>query len=667
MINRTINGFDNVSEIEKEEQDEAAAKAEAARDVGSSEKDLLAPCGLPSGFDLIQGFEQSAIVSGRYKIKSLLARTGNSKVFEAVDSLLDRPVALKLVEFGGLPEPDRTKLFERMLKEIKAASFLKHPNIVEIYSVEMHSDKAVIVMELLRGQSLDLLFAGEGELDQQSFQKLFFPVLDALSFAHEHNILHRDIKPGNIMLVSDENSAAGRVKVLDFGLVKFLEGNEKGSKTLTQGAFAGTPLYMSPEQCAGKECTFASEVYSLACVIYEALSGKPPFLAESAAATMYKHLHETAAPFKQKGKNAFLPDKLEELVLQALSKEPENRPQSMQAFKELLLAALGAPSGKKESASNDLSKLVLLSLFILLIGGIAVSVLKGSSGKRHSDIGHFDGKKSLVAPSTRLKEAGSYIVRKEPQKSMQILRDLLQNYDTSLFTEANWTDLYMGLASSEALLADDQNLSSKQREQHSQQVLNYLGKVGKMKEIRHTLAIKMKGAALERLGRRDEIEQMYEEEIAGLEKVDSESSIASRASLLAAYGEYLVSQNNNKIKRKGMDKLFSALKLFDRTGFARTSTAAAEASVSLHKTAWKIRLFQDEADRELKKTINDLLYFEPQDYNYKHAIDRMRNYLQAIQRTPAFNAIDRIHKSLELEDPKATAGRRRDQLYKFVD
>ncbi len=313
----------------------------------SSEPDSLSQ--KTGGTEFIEGFE-------------LLEKVGSgamSTVYRAREILLDRIVAIKVLNPGLLGSEE---IKERFANEVKAASCLSHPAIVQIFSCGTSAKGSpYIVMELLHGESLEAVFLKEAPLNKERFAELFLPVLDALVFAHEKRILHRDLKPANIMILS---SADGwPVKLLDFGIAKILDQASSGNQAFSSG-LAGSPSYMSPEQCVGARLDYRSDIYSLACVMYEALSGKAPFLGESSYETMYGHMKQSIPGIDSISGSREISAELLAAVMKALSKEPSGRQQSMSDFKDEIVNALGSTKYKRRRSSK-IKSLALAAIVLL--------------------------------------------------------------------------------------------------------------------------------------------------------------------------------------------------------------------------------------------------------------------------------------------------------------
>ena len=254
------------------------------------------------------------VFNGRYEVHRQLGRGGMAEVFLARDQLLDRPVAMKVLfpEFATDPS-----FVERFRREATAAANLNHPNIVGVYDWGEADGTYFIVMEYVDGRTLSDILRAEGPLHPDRVADVGADVAAALGFAHRNGVVHRDVKPGNVLV-----TATGQVKVADFGIARAITAN--ADEDLTQvGTVMGTATYFSPEQARGDAVDPRSDIYSLGCVLYELLVGKPPFSGETPVAIAYKHVQESPVPPRHL--NTELPAAMEAIVLKCLAKNPANR------------------------------------------------------------------------------------------------------------------------------------------------------------------------------------------------------------------------------------------------------------------------------------------------------------------------------------------------------
>lgn len=322
-----------------------------------------------------------------YRIVEKIGEGGMGAVYKAVDTHLDRPVAIKVLPADKVADPERK---QRFVLEAKAASALRHPNIVVIHDIASDRGRDFIVMELVEGQSLDVMIGRRG-LKFTEALGYAVQVADGLAKAHAAGIVHRDLKPTNIMVTEE-----GLVKILDFGLAKLMEENSdsEAAPTLTLGQdgkprteagfVVGTAAYMSPEQAEGKKVDARSDIFSFGAVLYEMLTGRKAFGRESGIKTLAAVLNEEPKP--PSSINEAIPLELERILVRCLRKDPQRRWQTMSDLKVALqdlkedsesgkLMAAAAPAGRGKrrmvflvAAASVLvlaAAAVLLKLFVL--------------------------------------------------------------------------------------------------------------------------------------------------------------------------------------------------------------------------------------------------------------------------------------------------------------
>jgi serine/threonine-protein kinase len=265
---------------------------------------------------------------GNYRVTDRLGEGGMGTVYRAQDEMLDREVALKVMR----PEVSRQPgLHERFRQEAVALARLNHPRIAAVYGLERHGDDLVMVLEFVRGETLEAIVHRSGRLDWRRAFELGAEALEGLEHAHLKGVVHRDIKPANIMLARD-----GHVKVMDFGIARLV-----GSTRQTRmGAAVGTPMYMSPEQLRGEDVDGRSDLYSLACVLYELITGRLAFEADSDYELMMKQLNTPAPPVRATIADA--PTLVDEVLGRAMAKGRDERYPHARAMAEALRAARGA-------------------------------------------------------------------------------------------------------------------------------------------------------------------------------------------------------------------------------------------------------------------------------------------------------------------------------------
>ena len=281
---------------------------------------------------------------GRYRIVGELGRGAMGVVYRAEDPLLNRPVAIKTIIMSSDPEV-RAEYEKRFYQEAKAAGGLNHPGLITIHDIGREGDVVYMAMELLEGVELREMMQ-RGSVELPVALELLAQVADGLAYAHEHGVVHRDIKPGNVMVLPGP-----RAKVMDFGIARM---RASDIKTMT-GAVVGSPKYMSPEQVAGVPLDGRSDVFSLGIVLYEVSAGSAPFAASDTA--QFMHQIATAVPPPPSALNERLPRVLDLIVARALEKDPAARYQSaaeMAADMRSCLKTLAAP-GVDTTLDFDLS------------------------------------------------------------------------------------------------------------------------------------------------------------------------------------------------------------------------------------------------------------------------------------------------------------------------
>ena len=259
--------------------------------------------------------EQGSIVfGGRYELRKRLARGGMAEVFLAEDQLLGRPVAVKVLfpEFAADPS-----FVERFRREAQAAANLNHPNIVGVYDWGREESTYYIVMEYVEGRSLSQIIRKEGPLPAPRVAEIAEGIASALGFAHKGDVVHRDMKSGNVII-----SENGQVKVADFGIATAISGNTEANLTQT-GTVMGTATYFSPEQAQGLTVDGRSDLYSLGVVMYEMLTGSPPFMGDSSVSIAYKHVQEQPEPISEKRPG--VPEALQAITAKLMNKDPDKR------------------------------------------------------------------------------------------------------------------------------------------------------------------------------------------------------------------------------------------------------------------------------------------------------------------------------------------------------
>jgi serine/threonine-protein kinase len=276
-------------------------------------------------------------LKGTYFIQQKVGGGGMGQVYKATHVTLDAPVAVKILKKALLADPSVVQRFQR---EARAASRLRHPNVISVTDFGQIEDGTLFMaMEYVAGRNLARIIAEESPLAERRIVHIGAQILAALAEAHANDILHRDLKPENVM-VEARRDEADSVKVLDFGIAK-IQTADSGQSTLTQaGLVCGTPGYMSPEQWDGKDLDRRSDVYAVGVILYEMLTGKLPFEAQTPMEMVRKHLTEKPQPPSERRPDRVVSPDLEALVMRALEVDRELRPASAEEMRSELLACI---------------------------------------------------------------------------------------------------------------------------------------------------------------------------------------------------------------------------------------------------------------------------------------------------------------------------------------
>jgi eukaryotic-like serine/threonine-protein kinase len=311
--------------------------------------------------------ERDTMVDDRYRIISRIGSGGMADVYCAEDTQLGRQVALKLL-YRRFAEDDQ--FVERFRREASSAAGLQHPNVVQVFDRGQWDGTYYIAMEMLPGRNLKQVVRDHGALDPALAVDLVIQILKAARFAHRRGIVHRDIKPHNV-IVDDE----GRAKVTDFGIAR------AGASDMTEtGSIMGTAQYLSPEQAQGLPVDARSDLYSIGIVLYELLTGRPPFDAESPVTIALKQVSET--PVRPRDLNPAVPPALDAVVIRALRKEPAERFQDADAFVAALESALAGgyvetvaedpAAALEEEDRRNWRRIAIIALIVLALAAIAI-------------------------------------------------------------------------------------------------------------------------------------------------------------------------------------------------------------------------------------------------------------------------------------------------------
>ena len=286
------------------------------------------------------------LIADRYELEELVGTGGMSSVFRARDRQLERRVAIKILHehYAGDPE-----YLERFRREARAVARLSHPNIVTVIDRGDDDGRQYIVFEHVEGENLKELVLRTGPLPVQQALELALAVADGLAFAHDQGLVHRDVKPQNVLLSNE-----GQVKVTDFGIARSL--HVEHGVTLT-GTVLGTGEYLAPEQAGGKPVSPATDVYSLGVVLWELLAGDVPFVGENFVAVALRHVNEPPPSLRERRPD--VSPRLEAAVDRALAKDPGRRFPSMAAFAKELRACLAEAEGGRPAPVADAERTLI--------------------------------------------------------------------------------------------------------------------------------------------------------------------------------------------------------------------------------------------------------------------------------------------------------------------
>ncbi|CAN5121056.1 hypothetical protein BH10CYA1_BH10CYA1_35150 [soil metagenome] len=368
----------------------------------------------------------------RYEVQSLLGQGGMGAVYKVRDKELQKTFAIKVLNSNLVEDKNSLKRFEQ---EAQAASGLTSPNLVAVYDYGIGKKGApYIVMDYLDGTSLDTVLAKGGYLDIPRAEDIFVQICEAIAHAHSKSVIHRDIKPSNIMLTKGIDGG-DFVKLVDFGIAKVLPSQQKATQNLTQtGDIFGSPMYMSPEQCLGNKLDNRSDIYAFGCVMYEALTGQPPFAAENPIKIILKHVNQEAIAISKLPHDYKVPEQLEWVVMRCLAKDPDDRYQSadellkdLQALRDgKILKIKKLPQKTKSGSLNRKSVLVVfvtaLTIYCGVIGfwkwayTIAPIGINPTAADPIKDANDFDNK------------SYQYFVNKDYEKAIPLLQFGLSAY-----------------------------------------------------------------------------------------------------------------------------------------------------------------------------------------------------------------------------------------------
>jgi serine/threonine protein kinase len=386
-------------------------------------------------------------VKGRYQIMRRLGEGGMGTVYLAEQVSIGRKVALKLLR-GNYAMDD--EFIERFRREARLAASLNHRNIVTVYDFDQGDDESLfIAMEYLDGEKLSDVIRREGPLDINRAVRLCLQFAEGLEAAHHAGVIHRDIKPDNIMVVGEEGVET--IKLMDFGIARLRD--VAGASRLTRpDVIMGTPAYMAPEQAEGKETSERTDIYALGVVLYEMLSGEVPFKANTPAAVLLKQIQESPVALRKLRRE--VPSEIERIVMQALEKKPERRQQAMRDLVQTLRKAaktvveydvpetimttipMKGYAGPRRKRFNRNIMWASLAVILVILGGvIAVPQFTGLIGEFTGLLGEW------YEPKGQLSNSGSLEARVEPPATNTVKPDLSSTDLPSIPTPADQSEV----------------------------------------------------------------------------------------------------------------------------------------------------------------------------------------------------------------------------------
>jgi serine/threonine protein kinase len=311
------------------------------------------------------------IIADSYEIVAPISRGASGDVYLVVHRDMDTKSAAKLLRVDAVSQT----AMKRLQREAQILSRLKHPNIVNVRALAVDASVGIfLVMDYLDGKPLSKIIAERGRLKIGQALKLTIDICHGLECAHQQGVLHRDIKPSNVIVVPSEGSE--KAVVIDFGLAKHDEDVQKITST---GLFVGTPLYMSPEQCRGEKLDARSDIYSIGCLLYELLAGRPPFTGTTPLEVMTNHLNKQPPPLSETNPELVSSSPLDAIVQKALAKEPEQRFQSVaelrQALEEYRATPFVASTLRRKRKFNLSLGLFATAASIVCVAGVALWML----------------------------------------------------------------------------------------------------------------------------------------------------------------------------------------------------------------------------------------------------------------------------------------------------
>jgi serine/threonine protein kinase len=306
----------------------------------------------------------------RYESIELIGKGGMGAVYKVTDKSSGQIIALKILRPELASDKAAVKRFEQ---EVNATIELKHPNLVNVHYLSQTTDGIpFLAMNYIKGEGLDEVIKFDRFMPTERALNIFAQTAAALAHAHSKNIIHRDMKPSNI-LISQNSDGREHINIVDFGIAKVLAPNIQQTQLTQTGELFGSPLYMSPEQCSGSLVDLRSDIYSFGCVMYEVVCGKPPFLEENPFQVMLKQVQEEPVPLHSVNPSVSIHKDLEYVVMRCLQKEPGDRYQTVNALIEDLKQMQARKRIKRKIQKNSRKTKRLINFTVILLLSFMVS------------------------------------------------------------------------------------------------------------------------------------------------------------------------------------------------------------------------------------------------------------------------------------------------------
>lgn len=408
----------------------------------------LKPADLKSSPEfLTHPLQNCTFIGGRYEIVDLIGQGGAGAVYKVKHQALNKVFALKALYTGVTTDERALRRFDA---EAKTVGNLSSPYLIQVHDYGV-TDSGIpyLVLDYIEGTNLADEIRRLGHVDQERVLSIFSKVCDGLDHAHANQIIHRDLKPSNIMLLRDERGEE-IPKIVDFGIAK----RQAVENSVTQtGEIFGTPLYMSPEQCLGKAVDSRSDIYSLGCVMYEALAGVPPLVGSNPVETVLRHINDTPVPLRKACADWKVSSELEQVVMACLEKDPRDRPESATAVqRNLEQVAQGAKPALRRTAHRTrktTNKTLVLAVTSFLLGGLLLYACM-----EFVYLPHQRSSKNGFASDYLL--ALAYEKQHRFEKSIDLLLNAMKANEAQM-TEQQFRDCYLSLTEDYAQVGDRGN------------------------------------------------------------------------------------------------------------------------------------------------------------------------------------------------------------------